>query len=169
MYPQIKAVVAYVPANVRYPACCGNTRVPYAWTWNGEPLGFAPPRFDLSADIRVRASIAVEHTHGPVLLIGAEDDGIWHSSEMAEAVADRLHQAHFAYAVELLKYAHAGHRAGRPEIVPTWHGRMRNPVSGREIDLGGSARGDAESTLDAIPKVLKFLDEALGNKEGLTQ
>lgn len=162
MYPQIKAVVAYVPANVRYPACCGNTRVPYAWTWKGEPLAFAPPRFDLSADVRVRASIAVEHTHGPVLLIGAEDDGIWRSSEMAQAVADRLHQAHFAFAVQLLKYPHAGHRAGRPEIVPTWHDRMRHPVSGREIDLGGSARGDAASTLDASPKVLNFLNDALG-------
>lgn len=164
MYPQIKAVVAYVPANVRYPACCGNTPVPYAWTWKGEPLAFAPPRFDLSADIRVRASIAVENTHGPLLLIGAEDDGIWRSSEMTQAVADRLHQAHFAYAVELLKYPHAGHRAGRPEIVPTWHGRMRHPVSGREIDLGGSARGDAQSSLDAIPKVLNFLNDALGTK-----
>jgi hypothetical protein len=81
---------------------------------------------------------------------------------MVQEVADRLHQAHFAYSVELLKYPHAGHRAGRPEIVPTWHGRTRNPVSGREIDLGGNARADAESTLDAIPKVLNFLNDALG-------
>ena len=38
MYPQIHAVVAYVPANVRYPACCGRTMGP-AWTWKGQPLG----------------------------------------------------------------------------------------------------------------------------------
>lgn len=162
MYPQVKAVVAYVPANVRYPACCGSTPFPYAWTWHEQPLAFAPPRVDVSGDVLVRASIAVEHIDGPILLIGAEDDGIWRSSEMTRAVADRLHQAHFAYSVELLEYSHAGHRAGRPEIVPTWHGRTRNPVSGREIDLGGSPAGDAESTLDAIPKVLSFLNLALG-------
>jgi dienelactone hydrolase len=28
MFPEIKAVVAYVPSNVRLPACCGNTRAP---------------------------------------------------------------------------------------------------------------------------------------------
>jgi hypothetical protein len=38
MYPRIGAVVAYVPANVRYPACCGFAPVPYAWTWDGKPL-----------------------------------------------------------------------------------------------------------------------------------
>jgi dienelactone hydrolase len=167
MYPQIKAVVAYVPADVRYPACCGNTRVPYAWTWKGQPLAFAPPRSVLTSEIRMRAAIPVENTRGPVLLIGAEDDGIWRSSEMAEAVADRLHRAQFAYQVEVLKYAHAGHRAGRPEIVPTWHAVTRHPVSGRQIDLGGSAHGDAESTLDAIPKVLNFLNQALSNTEEL--
>lgn len=163
MYPQIKAVVAYVPANVLYPACCGRTAVPYAWTWKGEPLAYAPPRFDVSLEAEATAGIPVEHTQDPVLLIGAEDDGVWRSSMMTEAVASRLRRTHFAYSVELLKYQHAGHRAGRPEIVPTWHGKMRHPVSGRQIDLGGSARGDAESTIDAIPKVLAFLNDALGN------
>jgi dienelactone hydrolase len=163
MYPQIKAVVAYVPANVRFPACCGGTAVPYAWTWKGQPLAYALPRMADSPQAEMTAGIAVEHTHGPILLIGAQDDGIWHSASMTQAVADRLHRDHFAYRVELLKYPHAGHRAGRPEIVPTWHGKMRHPVSGREEDLGGSAKGDAASTIEAIPKVLKFLDEALGN------
>lgn len=159
---QFKAVVAYVPANVRYPACCGNTAVPYAWTWKGQPLAYAPLRFE-AAQIDLAAAIPVEQTRGPVLLIGAQDDGVWRSSFMTEAIADRLRRAHFQYQVELLKYAHAGHRAGRPEIVPTWHGKMRHPVSGREMDLGGSARGDAESSLDAIPKVLAFLNSAMGN------
>lgn len=29
------------------------------------------------------------------------------------------------------------------------------------MDLGGSPRGDAESSLDAIPKVLEFLKQSL--------
>jgi dienelactone hydrolase len=164
MYPQIRAVVAYVPANVRYPACCGNTALP-AWTWEGQPLSYVStgfvrnPMAMMSAS--VNASIKVERTHGPVLLISGTDDGVWRSEMMAEAVVARLKQSHFPYAVQHLKYAHAGHRAGRPEIVPTWHGMVRNPTSGREENLGGNAKGDAESSLDAIPKVLEFLRQSL--------
>jgi dienelactone hydrolase len=164
MFPQIKAVVAYVPANVRYPACCGNTRVPYAWTWQGRPLAFASPRMLRDPDAPVAASIAVEYTQGMILLISGEDDGVWDSSGMANAAVARLKHGHFLYSYEHLKYAGAGHRAGRPEIVPTWHSSIRNPTSGREENLGGSAPGDAQSSIDAIPKVLEFLREGLGHQ-----
>lgn len=161
MFPEIKAVVAYVPANVRFPACCGNTRVPYAWTWRGRPLAFVFPRALRNPMAAMEAAIAVEHTPGPILLISGKDDGVWDSTGMADAVAARLKQTHFPYSFQHLSYSHAGHRAGRPEIVPTWHGRVRNPTSGREENLGGSVQGDAESSLDAIPKVLEFLRESL--------
>ena len=161
MYPQIKAVVAYVPANVRYPACCGNTRVPYAWTWQGQPLAYDTPwapRRDPGAEMR--AAIAVEYTHGPILLISGENDGVWESARMADAVAGRLKHSHFPYPFEHMKYPHAGHRAGRPEIVPTWHWGANKPAPGRQEGMGGSPQGDAQSSLDAIPKVLEFLRQS---------
>jgi dienelactone hydrolase len=161
MFPQIRAVVAYVPANVRYPACCGNTRVPYAWTWQGHPLAFVFPRMLRDPEASIPASIAVEHTHGPILVISGDDDGVWDSTAMAEALMARLKESHFPFPYEQLRYRHAGHRAGRPEIVPAWHGSVRNPTSGRETNLGGSPQGDAESSLDAIPKVLDFLHRSL--------
>ena len=161
MYPQIRAVVAYVPASVRIGACCGNTHVPYAWTWQGRPLSYVLPRFMRNPAAMMNAAIAVEHTRGPIMLISGEDDGVWPSEMMASEVVSRLKQSHFPYAVVHLKYAHAGHRAGRPEIVPTWHGRVVNPTSGREENLGGSVEGDAQSSLDAIPKVLEFLRQSL--------
>jgi len=163
MFPQIKGVVAYVAANMRVGACCGNTRVPYAWTWQGRPLAFVRPMVLLRRNpvADMRAAIEVERTHGPILLISGEDDGVWDSSGMANAVIARLKQSHFPYRCENLKYSHAGHRAGRPEIVPTWHGRVRNPTSGTEENLGGKPQGDAQSSLDAIPKVLEFLRESL--------
>jgi len=164
MFPDIKAVVAYVPANVRFPACCGDTAVPYAWTWQGQPLSFVPRRALRNPESAIEAAIAVEHTHGPILLIAGEDDGVWESSRMTEAVVQRLKRAHFAYTCERLSYRHAGHRAGRPEIVPTWHGVVTNPTSGREENLGGNAQGDAESSLDAISKVLDFLRQNLGTR-----
>lgn len=161
MFPEIKAVVAYVPANVRIAACCGDTRVPYAWTWQGQPLAFVRPREIGNSFLETRAAIAVEHTRGPILLISGNDDGVWRSTEMSEAVVRRLKEEHFAYSYQALEYPHAGHRAGRPEIVPTWHGSITNPTSGREEDLGGNPKGDAESSLDAIPKVLEFLRQSL--------
>jgi dienelactone hydrolase len=161
MFPEIKAVVAYVPANVRFPACCGNTRVPYSWTWQGRPLSFVDRRSLRDPGAVVNAEIAVERTHGPILLIAGDDDGVWDSSAMTDAVMRRLKQAHFSSSYERLRYAHAGHRAGRPEIVPSWHGSVRNPTSQREENLGGNAEGDAESSLDAIPKVLEFLRQSL--------
>ena len=161
MFPSIGAVVAYVPANVRYPACCGETRVPYAWTWHGQPLPCLLPRFARDAAMARDAAIEVERTGGPVLMISGEDDHLWRSWEMADAVAERLKRAHFAYSFENLKYPHAGHSSGRPGIQPAWHAPMRHPISGRLNDLGGSAKGDAESSLDSMPKVLEFLRKSL--------
>jgi dienelactone hydrolase len=164
MYPQVKAVVAYVPANVRAASCCTSLHVP-AWTFGGQPLAF-----DSAWPIRVgtpeafRAEIRAELTRGPILMISGESDGIWESASMADAVIRRLKQAHFTYSCQNLKYAHAGHRAGRPEIVPTWHTAARNLTTGRESNPGGSAEGDALSSLDAIPKVLEFLRVSLAGQ-----
>ena len=160
MYPRIRAVVAYVPANVRFPACCGNPSLA-AWTWEGRPLAFLPPRFAGSGSLEMRAEIAVELTHGPILTISGQDDHVWRSASMADSVIARLKRHNFAYDCENLKYARAGHSAGRPDIAPAWHGHPVNPTSGREMDLGGSPRGDFESSIDSMPKVLEFLKKAL--------
>jgi dienelactone hydrolase len=163
MYPAIKALVAYVPANVRYGACCGATYAPYAWTWQGVGLAFHSTRVVTAGPTEspMRTVIHAEQTRGPILLISGTDDRIWDSSSMADSVAARLKQFKFAYQVEHLKYPHAGHGAGRPEIVPAWQGWTRNPTSGREVEMGGTPKGNAESSLDAIPKVLDFLRQSL--------
>jgi dienelactone hydrolase len=161
MYNDIKAVVAFVPANVRYPACCGFTSVPYAWTWQGRGLSFYPVGRLARAQGGFGWEIAVEHTHGPILLISGGEDGIWNSSGMTESIVTRLKREHFTYDVIRLNYPHAGHSAGRPEIVPSWQGWTRNPTSGRETEMGGTPAGTAESSLDAAPKILEFLAKSL--------
>ena len=160
MYPAIKAVVAYVPANVRYPSCCGQ-RLGAAWTWKGEPLAWSAPWLNAGPPAAVGASIEVEHTNGPILMIGGEADGVWPSAQMADAAADRLRRSHFAHPVVVLKYDHAGHRAGLPEFIPTWSNGVPHPISGQITEFGGTPEGNAESTLDAIPKVLDFLQKNL--------
>ena len=151
MFPRIGAVVAYVPANVRFPACCRNTGGP-AWTWTGRPLAYSLPRFRSP-----ESEIQVERTRGPILMISGESDGVWHSWEMADDVVSRLKRHHFEYEFANLRYPHAGHASGRPEIRPTWHGAIRHPVSGRINNPGGTPKGDADSSSDSIPKVLAFL------------
>lgn len=153
IYSQIKAVVAYVPPSVRYPACCGDTRAPYAWTLAGRPLPFANSRFRSDMDERRDTAIEVEKTHGPILVISGEEDGVWSSSSMANVPISRLRLNHFAYHYEHLRYPHAGHRAGHPAITPEWHGG---------VHWGGTPQGNAESSLDATPKVLEFLRQSLG-------
>lgn len=161
MYPQLKATVAYVPSNVRNPACCGDTHVPYAWTWEGKPLTFLALRSANQPMAMLQAAIFVENSLGPILLISGGDDGIWPSNSMSNSIVDRLQQHHFPYRVEHLNYPHAGHNAGQPGIFPAWHVRIRHPVSGREISLGGKVEANAQSTLDAMPKVLTFLHQSL--------
>jgi BAAT / Acyl-CoA thioester hydrolase C terminal len=68
MFMGVKAVVAYSPANVRYPACCGFTTVPWAWTSNGNGLAFRPLRPNLDQQgMAMRSVIEVEHSQGPVM------------------------------------------------------------------------------------------------------
>ena len=160
MFPRISAVVAYVPSNVRVASCCRNNGGP-AWTWTGRALPYVIPGGRRLPVVLAQAAIEVEKTQGPILMISGQDDHLWPSSEMADDVVFRLKHSHFAYSFENLKYPHAGHSAGRPDIIPAWHGRVRNPTSGKENDLGGSTKGDAESSLDSIPKVLEFLKRAL--------
>jgi dienelactone hydrolase len=161
IYNDIKAVVAFVPANVRYPACCGFTSVPYAWTWKGMGLSFYPVGRFAHAQGGFGWEIAVEHIHGPILLISGGEDGIWNSSAMTGSIVTRLKREHFTYDVIRLNYPHAGHSAGRPEIVPSWQGWTRNPTSGRDTEMGGTPAGNAESSLDAAPKILEFLAKSL--------
>lgn len=153
MFPRINAVVAYVPANTRGPSCCGQIATP-AWTWQGRTLSDTRGPADGGA-------IEVETTKGPILMISGQADLVWNSSDMADRVVSRLKHHHFAYSAENLKYSNAGHLAGRQEFVPAWHGLVRHPISGREFYFGGSAEGDAKSSIDSIPKVLDFLHRNL--------
>jgi dienelactone hydrolase len=163
MFPRISAVVAYVPSNVRIASCCRNTGGP-AWTWQGLALAYVTPRQKSNAGERASATIEVENTKGPILMISGEGDRVWNSWEMADDVVLRLKSHHFAYSFENLKYPHAGHFAGRQEFAPTWHSDVRNPTSGRENDPGGNPEGDARSSFDSIPKVLEFLRKNLAGQ-----
>jgi hypothetical protein len=69
---------------------------------------------------------------------------------------NRLQHHHFAYSVEHLKYPTLDTaRDGPKSFLPGWE-RATHPIAGTEVNPGGSPKGNAESSLDAITKVLGF-------------
>ena len=165
VYPGIRAAVAYAPSSVRFPSCCGRW-LSAAWTLRGQPLSY-----DSSLQYRPAqrqdesAAIQVERAHGAILVISGGQDGVWPSTLMTQEIVSRLKETGFTYRYERLDYPHAGHSVGSPDIVPAWRGAAVQPQTGAPADPGGSAEGNAESGIDAGPKVLEFLAHALGSAE----
>jgi dienelactone hydrolase len=143
VYPRIRAVVAFMPSNVVWGGCCDRIGAP-SWTINRRP-------------VVLRSEIPVEQIHGGVLLISGRDDGVWHSTSMADAIMARLRRHDFAYAYKHLAYDNAGHAIGRPYTPTTDLDDVRHPLTGRLMHFGGTAEGTAHAREDAWRETLTFL------------
>jgi dienelactone hydrolase len=162
MFPAIRCVVAIAPGNVRYRAQGGGEKVDYAWTWKGKPLPYVAQRGDPSSEAMMEAEIAVERTNGPILLVSGEDDRLWPAAQMGDAMVARLKKHQFRHPVEHLKYAEAGHFVGGTVLFPRWRSStVKHRITGNLINLGGTPRADALSSVDAMPRVLTFLRTSL--------
>lgn len=181
-FPQIRAVVAYVPSGIVGPAfpVSGNG----AWTLNGQEVPFASTLSyeqwdkELAAGraregsfdwyllplqdpaYAARTSIPVERIQGPVLMISGMDDGVWPSTELTEFAVQRLKQKGFPHRFEHLSYPGAGHSIAWPN-APTTMLKSKHSVSGEEVDRGGTPEGTAWARRDSWPRVLEFLRNAL--------
>lgn len=109
-----------------------------------------------------RAAIPVEKIKGPVLLLSGTDDQIWPSSLFAVRIMARLHRHHHPYADESLCYKGAGHYILWPYRPTVTTGSASGPVT---ILMGGHPRAYAFADADFWPRMLAFLDKALGAKE----
>lgn len=116
-YSEIKAVVGVVPGHAVFPAhtIAMNTA---AFALNREPLPFVPVPWRavpalIKRDLRgayeamlaneeavAKAAIPVEKTNGPIFLLSATRDEFWPSTEMSEAIVERLRGNQFRFAVE---------------------------------------------------------------------
>lgn len=181
-YPDIRAVVAYVPSGILWPAYPESGHG--AWTLNGQEIPYArtltyaqwdkaladgsarEDSFDWyfiplkDAAYASKASIRVEKINGPVLMITGLDDKLWPSTELTEFAVERFKQQGFRHRVEHLAYAGAGHSIAWPN-GPTTMLRSKHPVSGEEMDMGGTPEGTARARRDSWPKMLRFLRDAL--------
>jgi len=190
--PEINAVIAWVPSGVVFWALGlaepGDTRPRAAWTYHGKPLAYLQennaghdpePKDEPGNAIAYtpfyrsflrdpqaveRATIPVENMRGPILLVSGTDDRMWPSSELADIALRRLEAHRHPFPFRHIKYPGAGHLI----LVPYW------PLTVRDVGLrvegfagylysqGGTPKADAEAGVDAWPKTLGFLEDAIG-------
>lgn len=157
----VGAVVSYAGSGVCYdtpggqPAWVdGDDPVPHI-SGKGEPDrtedGQVVPRpvlergLDAADTDRLRAAtIPVERTNGPVLLISGTEDLVWPAARLSAIAEARLADAGFDYDFEHLSYESAGHLISVPYA----------PLSGVR---GGTPAGTAHAAADSWPTVLDYL------------
>jgi len=102
---------------------------------------------DADAETVAAATIQVERTDAPVLLISGGEDPVWPARRLSEIAADRLREA--GGDVEHLTYDDAGHFVTPPSLPKD------DPM------FGGTARGIAAADADAWPRALACLRRGL--------
>lgn len=185
--PEVCAVVGFVPSGVIHSSSekmmNGEWRTVPSWTFNGKPLPYVQennplydesvvdwrrPPFPLTPAFQTalrsksaveRATIPVERTNGPLLMISGTDDQMWPSTEMADLAMTRLRKQNFRYRFEHLIYEGAGHLIA-PPFAPTTTRHSLHPVAEVDFAFGGTAEADADAAEDSWPKVLTFLGDA---------
>ena len=188
----VGAVVGYAPSAVVWQGIAfdrevyhGGPRSP--WSLRGEAVPFVPPARPGPAEMirmteslledrsfRTRAfyeralrseaavaaaSVPVEKIEAPVLLISGTDDRLWPSTRLSEMAIGRLEAHDRPFPREHLRYEGAGHMIAPPGYEPaaSWTNRF---------ELGGSREADAFANADSWPRVIAFLEEALGRQTG---
>ena len=166
--PAIKAVVAGSPSSVAWQGIGRASRENRgSWSLAGKPVPFLAydqsVPFTSVGDLYRRswarqasypaAAIAVERIAAPVLLICGEDDSLWPSCPMAQALQQRRGADAKGPQTQLLRYAGAGHGAfGLPF-------ETQDPAA--RDGFGGTVGGNIAARADGWPRVLQFLDKAL--------
>jgi dienelactone hydrolase len=187
-YPQIKAVVAFVPSPIGYmginerglPSDC-------SWTLAGKSLPCVPadvtagmalgmeasegkpialaPFYDASrkADPAVTnaATFAMEHINGPVLCLAGRDDQMWNSSAHCDITLQYLRAHHHPYADREITYPDAGHM-----FFMATHGLSSALItlkgSSAAIAFGGTPQGDVTAATSSWKSTWAFLKTSLG-------
>lgn len=183
LYPQIHAVVADVPSPFAWQGIPdGPGASPTSsWTYQGKALPYvqytaamgeqfqdaylkhAPLDLRIAYDDAMKQNAAqippamfhLENIHGPVLLIGADDDQLWDSDAQSQLALQYLQAHHHPYADRYLHYADAGH-------IFLFLTKTQVPMGPFTMLLGGTPQGDIAAQAQAWPAIGKFLGTALG-------
>ena len=135
-FPEIRGVIAFVPASVVFQGIHPTWRPRSSWSLDGQGLPFVP--YDATAarsgadlleiyEASLRneerfeqAVIPVERTNGPILLVSGGDDTIWPSTKMVEQVRERLARSEFPHAVEAFRKLPLSEEAQRKILWDNW-------------------------------------------------
>ncbi len=188
-YPQIKAVIGYVPSGLVWRAAGADPTITgSSWSYKGQALPYVPDVHDPAIEARRReqklrgepidltpgflaalsatppsvleaATIPVENAHCAFLLISGTDDQMWPSTKMAQMVIDRLVAHHYRYPYKHLAYEGAGHMILAPYTPVITSGV--HPVSHNLHAYGGSPSAYAHAFEDSWSQILQFLAENL--------
>jgi dienelactone hydrolase len=186
-FPAVGAVVALVPSGVTGGGIGADFSAmsKSAWTRNGVPFPVFPPPGDpltfgeagqaiatgapfAGAPAMRRAlqaagdriddvGIPVERTRGPILMISAEDDQGWASSQLTEVAERRLTRTAFPYFHEHVRYPDAGHFIVLPPHLPTTSNAGRHPIVPMTLAFGGAPEANARASADMWPRIMSFL------------
>lgn len=184
-YPQFHAVVAGVPSPFAWQGIAeGPGPATSSWSIGGKPVAYVPyssamgsvfqnafvnrtplhlrkgydgSMQDNKADIP-DAMFHLENIRGPVLMLAAQDDGIWDSVAQCELGMQYLRDRHHAYADRYLQYAGAGHifLFATPDRPMT-----QAPLGTLTLMLGGTPQANVAAAKQAWPQVYAFLQMAL--------
>ncbi|MFH9355036.1 acyl-CoA thioesterase/bile acid-CoA:amino acid N-acyltransferase family protein [Kitasatospora sp. NPDC017646] len=113
-----------------------------AWTKDGKAIAQGP--------------IPLDHVSGPVMNIAGADDQLWTSPLWARQIVQELDTDHDPYPHQALIFPNAGHGVGTYPYLAAGT-RPVHPVTGREINLGGTRAGNAAAQEAGWPKVLALL------------
>jgi dienelactone hydrolase len=179
-FPQITAVVAYVPSGIVWPGIGGtDVPVPSAWTirgeqvpciatttrglevWQKSPVALTPWFLEClkNRESAERAQIAVEKIGGPVLMFSGTDDQMWPSLNLADLAMQRFIAHDFPHSYEHVSYAGAGHFIRfpySPVISEIFHPVVKTPMA-----LGGTPAANQVANLDSWRRCIQFLGKHL--------
>jgi dienelactone hydrolase len=175
-------VVANVPSGVVWSGMdATGATIGSAWSLNGRPVPWLQRRtdtditraalardvleltplfeFDLSASggrTIEEATIPVERTNGPILLLSGKADAVWPSTTLANIAVNRARDREFAFPIEHIAYDGAGHFCVRlpGSAAPT---QAHHPVIGKPVSVGGTRDANAAAAADAWPRIVRFL------------
>jgi dienelactone hydrolase len=105
-------------------------------------------------DLVAKARVEVERIRGSVMVIGAYDDQMWPSGQMAQNMVERRAEA--GLATRALLYRDAGHLL---------YAKGYSPTTGYNAGLrktGGTPKSNAEAQAEVWPETVRFLKRALG-------
>lgn len=189
---RVRTVVGYVPSTVVFQGNALTSDPGSAWTEHGEDQPYVPldrppgfrtrtalrwlggrplsvrPLFerglDAASDERLAAAtIPVEETDGPVLLVTGDDDRVWPADRLATRAMARLDAREYPHSYTHLQVPGAGHDIKVPYHPTTERAIRPFPLPGRslQLDMGGTPAGYARADERAWQAMLDTLESGL--------